>query len=311
MNEEMNEWTKYGKLLLDVGSPGEYDCILVCIPSVIKEDNGYKLWYSGWDGKVFRIGLATSTDGVKFEKYEKNPVLEEDPQGWDDGGVVFPHVMKEEGEYKMWYSGLSKNGQMRLGFAISADGKRWSRDRVPIMEAGKEGEFDDDRLLKPSVIKDGNIYRMAYAAIDKKEIMRIGVATSRDGRSWQKYHDNPVIDPEPEGWDAGSIEDPHLIRIGDKYYIAYAARDKRGNYRIGLGVSEDGEHYSKRPKPILGLGNKGSFEEKFVAGPYILYESSRKIVMYYHGRDSEDKERISLAYLATNFQRNTTSGETC
>ena len=110
----------------------------------------------------------------------------------------------------------------------------------------------------------------------------------------QHYLKDVGLDIGPEEWDSVNIEDPHLVKM-DKYYLTYSGIDKAGNYRIGLAVSSDGEHYVKEPNPILDLGARGSFEEKFVAGNCLLYNKTR-VVMYYHGRDAGNNERISLAY---------------
>jgi len=291
----LNEWRKYGKPILDIGSPGAFDCVLVCIPSVLKEKDHYKMWYTAAnDSRDFKVGLAISKDGVNFRKYEHNPALDVTPDSWDNKGVQFAQVIKENDIYKMWYAGFD-GVAWRTGLAVSKDGITWSKEPDPVLDIGQEGEFDGKTLLKPTVIKDGDIYRMAYAAVgDDTWTMRLGLATSPDGKEWVKYSGNPVIEPESGKWDCVHIEDPHLIKL-DKYYLTYAGKDEAGNYRIGLAVSDDGIHYTKEPKPILDLGSKTSFEALYVAGNYLFCDPP-KLVMYYHGRDPEGKERMSLAY---------------
>jgi len=47
---------------------------------VVRDGDEYKLWYSGYDGKTWRIGLATSRDGINWTKDHRNPVLVTGPE---------------------------------------------------------------------------------------------------------------------------------------------------------------------------------------------------------------------------------------
>jgi hypothetical protein len=44
--------------VLNIGPNESWDDIRVCRPSVIIDDNQYKMWYSGHDGSRYKIGLA-------------------------------------------------------------------------------------------------------------------------------------------------------------------------------------------------------------------------------------------------------------
>ena len=54
--------------------------MLVCLPCVVRDGDEYKLWCSGYDGKTWRIGLATSRDGINWTKDHRNPVLVTGPE---------------------------------------------------------------------------------------------------------------------------------------------------------------------------------------------------------------------------------------
>ena len=108
-------WKKYGRPIVDLGPEGAFDSVLVCLPCVVRDGGEYKLWYSGYDGKTWRIGLATSRDGISFTKHPENPVLNIDRNNWDSHGVGYCAVLEEE-VYKMWYVGFDENNAC-LGFA--------------------------------------------------------------------------------------------------------------------------------------------------------------------------------------------------
>ena len=57
--------------------------------SVIKDNQGYKLYYSGYNHSllVYEIGLATSVDGTHWTKYVTNPIMKVGLAGsWDTKG---------------------------------------------------------------------------------------------------------------------------------------------------------------------------------------------------------------------------------
>ena len=114
-------WTKYpGNPVLDLGLAGSWDDYHVKYPSVLFDGIEYKMFNEGFDGSAYKIGLATSQDGVVWTKHPDNPVLDLGPPGeWDDDeGIGVPSVLFDGTEYKMWYNG-SDGSNWRIGYAIS------------------------------------------------------------------------------------------------------------------------------------------------------------------------------------------------
>lgn len=65
------------------------------------------------------------------------------------------------------------------------------------------------------------LYRAA--GDDENHEVNIGLAASRDGIHFERAFDHPIF-PKYEGsWDQGSVEDPRMVKMGDYYYITYAA----------------------------------------------------------------------------------------
>ena len=59
---------KSEKPILSKGNAGEWDSTDLLNPSVIIKDKVYYNYYSGYDGSVWRTGLATSMDGLNWQK---------------------------------------------------------------------------------------------------------------------------------------------------------------------------------------------------------------------------------------------------
>ena len=53
--------------------------------------------------------------------------------------------------------------------------------------------------------------------------MRLALATSRDGYNFERPSE-PTLFPSRDGFDAGCVEDPRIVKFGDSFYITYAAR---------------------------------------------------------------------------------------
>jgi hypothetical protein len=81
-------------------APGNWDDEIL-EQTVRYTDGHYWMWYSGWRGEVkpqtsIAIGLATSTDGVRWQRSAQNPVLTPGAQGsWNDLSVLAPEVLVE------------------------------------------------------------------------------------------------------------------------------------------------------------------------------------------------------------------------
>ena len=110
-------WEKYSdNPVLLTGDWGSWDAAVIQDPFVMKIDEIYYMWYSGFpewiEGTdltgVYQIGLAYSSDGITWTKSENNPVLIEGSNGsWDDVLVGFPSIILEDDVLHMYYTGLS------------------------------------------------------------------------------------------------------------------------------------------------------------------------------------------------------------
>lgn len=98
----------------------------------------------------------------------------------------------------------------------------------PILSPNPKNEWEARCVLNPAVIYDdkNEEFVMLYRAAgnDKRHQIRLGLATSKDGIKFTRQSELPAFEgahDEPEG---GCVEDPRLMKIGDMYYMTYAAR---------------------------------------------------------------------------------------
>ena len=98
----------------------------------------------------------------------------------------------------------------------------------PILSPLATNTWESRCVLNPGVIYDEEKKKfiMLYRAAgdDVRHQIVFGLAESDDGVHFTRMSDKPIFMPnhdEPEG---GCVEDPRITKLGDLYYITYAAR---------------------------------------------------------------------------------------
>jgi uncharacterized repeat protein (TIGR01451 family) len=169
-------WVKFqGNPVLVVGSPGSWDDEDVSGPTVIKDGNTYHMWYGGYDGSTFRIGHASSSNGITWIKDPSNPVLDVGDVGdWDWLATYSPEATKIGDDYRLWYSGETLPIAWQTGYAESRNGGEWVR-RGMIVPEGSPGNFDSQSADHPTVLMEGDKYRIWYSGWDGS-VTTIGLA---------------------------------------------------------------------------------------------------------------------------------------
>lgn len=244
----------------------EWDSNSIAFPRVISDTDSsrYLMWYQGQSlassGWGWALGLAESPDGLNWTKYVGNPILEPGEEGaWDSAYRGQVSMLKENGLYRMWYSG-SDGGPWQTGYATSTDGVDWSiHAGNPVLTVGGGGSWDGQEADGPTVIKDDGLYKMWYHGCDADNTAcSIGYATSTNGRDWSKYAGNPVLTGTGGEWDAGTALWPSVVKDGGTYKMWYNG----GGGRIGLATSPDGVNWTKEAtNPVLteGWGGQAAY----------------------------------------------------
>ncbi|MDO8587425.1 MAG: hypothetical protein Q7T82_10325 [Armatimonadota bacterium] len=207
-----------GEALNTDATSAEFDSGFAFGACVIKDGSTYKTWYTGWNGDTdysgatstkvnFRIGYATSGDGITWTKYSGSAgagsVLGTGPPGQQDTkGVGQPYVIKDGSTYRMWHEGFDGTA-WRIFAATSADGVNWTRQGIAV-NLGGSGARDQYGCRNPVVISRNGGYELWYQGqTSSNPNYRILRATSSNMLSWAKVTGevtlNPVAPPK-RGW---------------------------------------------------------------------------------------------------------------
>jgi len=291
-------WEKHeGNPVLLKGPAESWDVVEVAFPEVILDGSTFKMWYAGGDGTNFRIGYATSPDGITWTKSDSNPVMDVGPPGsWDDERVNPGAVIFDGSSYKMWYTGYDGFFR-RTGYATSPDGITWTKsDSNPVMDVGAAGEWDDTWAIISAVIFNGSDYQGWYPGGGGPNAnFRTGYATSPDGITWTKSDSNHVMDFGAAGeWDGASAGVGAVIYNGSIYEMWYEGI-RAGVTQIGYATSTDGLVWTKSDSnPVLLVGPFAVWDWSHVFVPTVLYDGT-SYHLWYVGYSSDFKGKIGYA----------------
>jgi hypothetical protein len=312
------DWTKdyANSPVLVRGTSGAWDDDEIERPCVIKDGSTSKMWYGGFDGSIWQIGYAESTNGITgWSKSGSNPVLTVGVSGkWDDEHISLPWVILDGGTYKMWYTGTDDptgETDIQIGYATSPDGIAWTRQNSgnPVLQKGSVNDWDADSVEHSTVIKDGSLYKMWYVGWNESttETLGIGYATSTDGITWYKYDDpattadpyansDPVFSLGQEGaWHCEWLTSPCVIKEDSIYRMWFLGESNVGKERIGFAYSMDGIHWRQYDgNPIIMEGGSGAFDENDAADP-MVYKDGTTYKMWYRGDNGSDVTSFGYA----------------
>jgi predicted GH43/DUF377 family glycosyl hydrolase len=291
-----SNWYYYSKNPVLQAGPGAFDAAYLSACSVLKDAGGYKMYYSARTaGTNFSIGLATSSDGIHWQKYGGNPiVMIGAPGSWDDVFVEMPKVLLVDGTYYMWYMGYDGLAG-RIGLATSVDGVSWTKHPSnPVLAPGAPGSWDGYWLGEGSVVFANGVFYMLYMGAPGDYLERIGLATSTNGYSWQKYSGNPVMVPT-SGWESARIA-PSAVVLRDNTFHLWFSGSSGGRWQGGYATSP----LEYPPSPSNVIANPG-FENG--PAPWSFYTNGAgTFAVVTPGSQSLKAARINITTAGTNVQ---------
>lgn len=206
-------------------------------PCVLKSKSGYVMYLTT---SVQQPGAppvqpfrALSSDGLKWRLDPETPLLEPGPaNAFDSASVETPSVVRFQGRYHLYYTGVGKAGlvgPMSIGHAVSEDGVRWTKDPSPVLApTGKNTEWNGFQVAEPgAVVFRGQVY-LYFSAISVRAGSNpparrvIALARSENGRDFSPPE--PILEPTalyPSSLGFDGYSTPAAAVIGDKVHLFY------------------------------------------------------------------------------------------
>lgn len=185
-------WTRYASNpVLSYGGGSDWDSEWVIPSCILREGDTYYMFYWGSsDGSTqstWKIGLATSSDGISWTKHGSNPVLAGNANAWENG-ILDADVVKIGSTYYMFYQGNTSDFNYScINLASSSDMVNWTRFDDNPLARGSNGEWDDQWNEGPVLLRMANKWMMYYmGAPDQTSstARQIGLMEFPDTRLW-------------------------------------------------------------------------------------------------------------------------------
>ncbi|MEZ5070827.1 MAG: glycoside hydrolase family 130 protein [Bacteroidales bacterium] len=266
-------------------------------------------------GRTSRIGLATSSDGIHFERYPE-PVLYPANDGfevWDfPGGCEDPRVaVTEDGLYVMAYTAWNQD-VARLSIAFSRDLVHWEK-KGPAFASAYDGKFLDRWSKSGSMLTRMDGDRQTLVKKDGRYWMYwgedfINLAWSENLADWYPQVDEagellPIVETRPGHFDSRLTEcGPPALWLEEGIVLLYNGKNAedesadpalpRGTYSVGKVVFDPDDLTTVRSRldqPLLKPSLPHEMTGQYASGTTFaegLVHFQGKWFLYYGTADS-------------------------
>ncbi|SDD53823.1 hypothetical protein [Ruegeria marina] len=227
-----------------------------------------------------------------------------------------PSIVEIGSGYRMFYTDLdTRRGRTVIATAVSTDGLDWTtegRDKGVdgLVMAGEDGRWDEN-VESAAVVKSGDTWSLYFSGYrDRGNPFKgfpaaLFLATSTDGRNFQRVSDDPVLAPTKGWYDNDAIYSPTILRDGGTYYMIYVGHAYTDTSKIGTGgvfllaaESPDGRNWTKLETPIARPGQFSDWRADGIAEPYLVKQGPGKFLLFFTGLSGE-RRAIGVAQGAT------------
>jgi len=181
---EQYVWNVFFEPVLEPGELGAWDDLMAFHPTVYYDGTMYHMIYVGVDDNTttWQLGYASSSNGISWEKYEGNPVMQVQPETFYEAGIINGCPVMYNDTIHLFFTGFdgtssppSYYSYLRIGYATSPDLKNWDIHPEPVL-VGDPGEWDEHVVAGPSVMIHDDYYKMWYQGGHDYSSWEIGYA---------------------------------------------------------------------------------------------------------------------------------------
>ena len=273
-----------GNPVLSAGSSGGFDSVGTFLPSVVRTEDAWVMWYAGTQDVDYAVGVASSLDGVHWVR-RLTPTLPPDftEGSWKRHATNAPMIVPDGEGWRVYYAGRAEESRdISIGMAIGASAdvvSDFPENPVFTWSESEEG-WSGQAVAHPAIVHHPDGYwEMWYST----GLHKLGYAYSQDGIDWNRWCRNPVLSGGTgDSWESHQVKAVDVVFHNGWYLMAYTG-GVRGSFRIGWAMSRDGLNWTRADTPVLRPAiEPGTWESSAVIGPSLMVDGDT-LRMWYGG----------------------------
>lgn len=220
-------------MILEKGSPGEWDSRWVAEPYVVQHDGRWYLFYNGSDLNRRGVGLAISEDGRSWAKYGDGPIYLHrglEPTAWG--------TPRFEGDRWVMYYTVGPAGKFREIYRASAPAPEgpWQHDPDFVLPSPRTSW--NQRFMPTGLIELEGSLALSYIGFDNTHtVLSPGLFLSSDGGAWEPLEEPLLAAGQPGEWNANGHIPSNIVRTDSGYELFFIGIDR--DWREGPSESLD------------------------------------------------------------------------
>ena len=231
-SQDLTHWQKIGEL----APAAAYERKGLCAPGALVRGDSLHLFYQTYgNGPKDAICHAVSADGVHFRRDASNPIFH--PTGaWTVGRAIDAEVVPFDNQYFLYFATRDPTYKVQMqGVATAPLGTDFGRaawqqrGNGPVLRPTLP--WEKDCVEGASCLKRGKYLYMFYAGAYNNEPQQIGVARSRNGLTWERLSDQPLLpNGAPGTWNSSESGHPAIFQdpVSGRTYLFYQGNDDHG-----------------------------------------------------------------------------------
>lgn len=248
-------WQVSAQPVLSPGEFGSWDDFGVREASILRTEKGFTMFYkavafSGQE-RICGIGMARSTDGVTWQKFNDNPIFMAG-EGEDEEIASFTVTKWNDQFWAAFAVTQDEDEKPRVELARSDDGIVWQP--AGLIE-GLPFETPGSISAQPCLYAEAQILHLWWVGRSNDKAF-LCHSISRDAKTWMQ----PTMQPTTE-IDSREMSAVRIYPSGQYYLLVYTARDEDKNrFSIVTKISREARSwFSKGPpefvveRPLRGL----------------------------------------------------------
>ena len=254
------------------GEPGQWDQKIRERGWILREDDGYHLWYTGYDGTktdTRLLGYATSPDGLHWTRWPDNPLVR-------DHWVEDMMVVKQGDTYYMFAEGLHDQAQL----LTSKDRVHWNLEGTLDVRQTNHEPIPPGPYGTPTAWLENGVWYLFYERADRG----VWLATSRHEGLDERARRTALPARTRRIRQADDRAQPGDQVSRRVLWLLSRNRQRPGEKQIwttGVGALHNLVHWEKYPGNPIVPGDKSSGFVVFDGQRYRLYTAHNQVDVYF------------------------------